>query len=92
MVQLTDRLVRLLDEHAARKGLSRSALIRAAVEEFLKKDEEADLGRRIVAGYERIPPATPDEWGDLSEVTDRATVDVLHRLDAEERAAGHDKW
>jgi len=25
-------------------------------------------------------------------MTDRATADVLHRLDAEERAAGHDPW
>lgn len=92
MVQLTDRLLRLLDEHATRKGLSRSALIRTAIEEFLRKDEEAVLGRQIVAGYKRVPPVTPDEWGELSEVTDRATVDVLHRLDAEERAAGHEQW
>jgi Arc/MetJ-type ribon-helix-helix transcriptional regulator len=92
MVQLTDRLLHLLDEHAARKGVSRSALIRAAIEEFLRKDEEAVVGRRIVAGYKRIPPATPDEWGELSEVTDGATVDALHRLDAEERAAGHEQW
>ena len=92
MVQLTDRLLHLLDEHAARKGVSRSALIRTAIEEFLRTDEEAVVGRRIVAGYKRIPPVTPDEWGELSEVTDGATVDVLHRLDAEERAAGHDQW
>ena len=92
MVQLTDRLVRLLDRVAARRGVSRSALIRTAVEQFLEKDEEAAVGRQIVAGYERIPPATPDEWGDLSELTDRATADLLHRLDAEEGAAGHDPW
>lgn len=92
MVQLTDRLLHLLDQHAARKGLSRSALIRMAIEEFLKKDEEAIVGRQIVEGYKRIPPATLDEWGGLPEVIDRATVDVLHRLDAEERSAGHDRW
>jgi len=92
MVQLTDRLVRLLDDAAARRGVSRSALIRTAVERFLEKDEEAALGRQIAAGYERIPPGTPDEWGDLSEITDRATADLLYRLDAEERAAGHDRW
>jgi len=92
MVQLTDRLVRLLDDAAARRGVSRSALIRTAVERFLEKDEEAALGRRIAAGYERIPPGTPDEWGDSTEITDRATTDLLHRLDAEERAAGHKPW
>jgi Arc/MetJ-type ribon-helix-helix transcriptional regulator len=92
MVQLTDRLVRLLDRVAARRGVSRSALIRTAVEQFLEKDEEAAVGRQIVAGYERIPPATPDEWGDLSDMGDEATADLLHRLDAEERAAGHEPW
>jgi predicted DNA-binding protein len=92
MVQLTDRLVRMLDKMAARKGISRSALIRDAIEQFLEKDEEALVGRRIIAGYERIPPAAPDEWGGLSEVTDSAADDLLHRLDAEERAAGHEPW
>jgi Arc/MetJ-type ribon-helix-helix transcriptional regulator len=92
MVQLTDRLVRLLDDLAARQGVSRSALIRTAVEQFLEKDEGAALGRQIADGYERIPPGTPDEWGDLSDITDRATADLLHRLDAEERAAGHEPW
>lgn len=92
MVQLTDRLLQLLDRHAARRGISRSALIRTALEEFLRNDQESAVGREIVDGYKRIPPVTPDEWGDLSEVTDHATVDVLHRLDAEERAEGHKPW
>jgi hypothetical protein len=92
MVQLTDRLLRLLDRHAARRGVSRSALIRSALEEYLRKDEEATMGERIVEGYRRIPPITPDEWGDLGELTDNATVDVLHRLDAEEGASGHEQW
>lgn len=82
----------MLDQHAARKGVSRSSLIRTAIEEFLRKDEEAVVGSQIIAGYKRIPPATPDEWGELSEVTDRATADVLNRLDAEERTAGHGQW
>ena len=92
MVQLTDRLVRLLDGHAAARGVSRSALIRAILEEFLSDDREALIDRALVQGYTRIPPATPDEWGDIEELTDNATVDVLHRLDAEERAGGHEPW
>ncbi len=92
MVQLTDRLLHLLDVQAARKGISRSALIRTAVEEFLRKDQESIVGREIVEGYIRIPPATPDEWGDLAQITDHATVDVLHRLDAEERVEAHKPW
>ena len=92
MVQLTDRLLHLLDRHAARRGISRSALIRTAVEEFLKRDHESVVGQEIVEGYNRIPPVTPDEWGDLAQITDNATVDLLHRLDAEEHAQGHEPW
>lgn len=93
MVQLNDRLLRLLDRRAARRGVSRSALIRSALEEFLSEDEEAAIGEQIAEGYRRIPPVTPDEWGDLQELTDNATVDVLHRLDAEESASGHEqRW
>ncbi len=92
MVQLNDRLLRLLDRHAARKGISRSALIRSALEDFLRADKEAMVGDEIVEGYKRIPPASPDEWGDLEQLTDNAAADVLHRLDAEESAAGHEQW
>jgi predicted transcriptional regulator len=41
MVQLTDELVERLDREAARRGVSRSALIRSALEEFLRHDHEA---------------------------------------------------
>ncbi|CAN5546123.1 hypothetical protein BH24ACT26_BH24ACT26_07230 [soil metagenome] len=92
MVQLNDRLLHLLDRHAARRGISRSALIRTALEDFLRKDQEAMVGDQIVEGYKRIPPASPDEWGDLEQLTDNAAVDVLHRLDAEESAEGHEQW
>jgi len=92
MVQLSEELVDLLDRKAARNRVSRSALIRRVLEEFLAGDREAAIGRRIVEGYERIPPATPDAWGDLAAVTDVAAVDLLHRLDAEEREAGHRPW
>jgi predicted transcriptional regulator len=92
MVQLTDRLLQLLDRQAARRGISRSALIRTALEDFLSKDRELAVGEQIVEGYKRIPPATPDEWGNLAQTTDQATVDVLHRLDAEEGIEGHAPW
>ncbi|MBA3423787.1 MAG: ribbon-helix-helix protein, CopG family [Rubrobacter sp.] len=92
MVQLNDRLLDLLDRHAARRGISRSALIRMALEDFLRSDQEALVGDQIVEGYRRIPPASPEEWGGLEQLTDNAAVDVLHRLDAEEIAAGHEQW
>jgi len=88
MVQLSDELVRLLDEEAARRGLSRSALIREAVEAHLA----SSVGHAVADGYRRIPPATPDEWGAPGDVADASARELLHRLDAEERAAGAEPW
>ena len=92
MVQLSDDLVSALTTEAQRRGLSRSALIRRVLQEYLEGQAEASIGRRIAEGYRRVPPATPDEWGDLSRMTDQATRDLLARLDAEERAAVLPPW
>ncbi len=92
MVQLSDELLAVLDEEAQRRGISRSALIRSALEDHLRAETQALVSRRIVEGYERVPPGTPDEWGETAAVADQATADLLHRLDAEERAGGHDPW
>jgi len=64
LVQLTDELITLLDEHAARTGRSRSAIIRAAVEQHLADEIEAAIDAAIVEGYRRIPQE-PDPWADL---------------------------
>lgn len=92
MVQLTDRLVHDLDELARRRGESRSALIRQAVAEFIKADAQTRIGTQIVAGYRRIPAATPDEWGDLARHADAATAELARQLDAEERREGNPSW
>jgi predicted transcriptional regulator len=92
MVQLNDDLVRGLSEEARRRGLSRSALIRVVLQEYLDGQAERSIGREIAEGYTRMPPATPDEWGDLTRMTDQATADLLVRLDAEEQAEGHAPW
>lgn len=92
MVQLTDQLRSMLDDTADRRGVSRSALIRQILEEFLRSSGEAAVSRSIVEGYRRVPPSTPDEWGDPTELTDRTALDLLQRLDAEERRDGHDPW
>lgn len=63
LVQLDDRLVSLLDQRASREGLSRSALVRMALEAFLGEDLEAEVDRAIVAGYRAMPP--PEPSGDL---------------------------
>lgn len=92
MVQLTDELVELLDQEAARRGMSRSALIREILNERLAEAAEAAVARSIVSGYTRVPQATPDEWGALDAQADRSAAEVARRLDVEERAAGHEPW
>ena len=83
MVQLTDDLIELLDAEAERRGVSRSAVIREAVTTHLAAAREAQLDEAIVAGYLRIPPGTPDAWGDLNAQADLATNEVAQRLDTE---------
>ncbi len=63
LVQLTEDLLALLDERAARSGRSRSELIRQAIERYLHEDLEAEIDRRIVDGYRRIPPDDVDYTG-----------------------------
>ena len=60
LVQLTEDLLRRLDERAAREGRSRSALIRDAIKAYLHDEERDRITREIIEGYERIPP-TEDE-------------------------------
>lgn len=92
MVQLSDELLQMVDRRAATVGLSRSALIRIALEQFLARDRERALTRAIVDGYRRLPPGTADEWGEMSKMSDQAATDVARRLDAEERGEGHEPW
>ena len=60
LVQLTEDLLRRLDERGAREGRSRSALIRDAIEAYLYDEEKARIDREIVEGYERIPPTNEE--------------------------------
>jgi metal-responsive CopG/Arc/MetJ family transcriptional regulator len=63
LVQFTEDLLARLDEHAARLKRSRSELIREAVEAQLDESVEAEIDRRIVEGYTRVPPQQ-DQWAD----------------------------
>jgi len=66
LVQLTDELVALLDERAARRGVSRSELIRRAIEAYVAGDEDAAIDAAIVDGYTRIPPPEHDPWAEAA--------------------------
>jgi len=73
LVQLTDELLRRLDERAAREGRSRSALIRDAIEEYMYDEAKARIDREIIEGYERIP--TTDEEMVWAEANAREMVE-----------------
>jgi predicted DNA-binding protein len=92
MVQLSEELIESLDALAARRAMSRSALIREFVAEGLQQSTATAIGERIAEGYRRIPQGCPDEWGDPAAAGDIATGELLVRLDVEERDAGHDSW
>lgn len=92
LVQLSDSLLAALDQRAASRGVSRSQVIREAVEAYLASDHDAEVSRRIIEGYERIPQATPDEWGDPEAWAAAAAHDLHRRVDAEERLEGHPPW
>jgi len=66
LVQLSDELLALLDERAARTGRSRSELIRAAIERELSADADAAIDAAIVECYRRIPPPEHEVWAEAS--------------------------
>ncbi len=66
LVQLSDELLALLDERAAKSGRSRSEIIRSAIERELAADLEAAIDQAIVDGYTRIPPPEHDPWAEAS--------------------------
>jgi hypothetical protein len=88
MVQLNEDLVHALDQEASRRAVSRSALIRELLQEALAATTEASITAAIVDGYRRVPPGTPDSWGDLPAEADRQTRETHERLAAEEAGAG----
>ncbi len=67
LVQLDDALVALLDERAAIARVSRSRLIREAIEAYLAADREAAIDAAIVEGYRRIP-AEDDPWAQAAAI------------------------
>jgi metal-responsive CopG/Arc/MetJ family transcriptional regulator len=66
LVQLNDELLAQLDELAARLNVSRSQLIRDAIEQYLHDEREAEIDREIVEGYTRIPPSEHDPWAEAA--------------------------
>lgn len=83
LVQLSDELIDLLDGVAARRGISRSALIREAIESHLHDERETEIDRQIVEAYTRMPQTEEEiEWAELG------LTEMLQRMDEEEERAG----
>ena len=85
LVQLSDELVASLDLRARNRAISRSQLIREAVEQFVANDLEAERERAYVESYTRVPQE--DDPG-----TDIATILTSRDMDEEEREAGFESW
>lgn len=95
MVQLTDELIEALDARASREGVSRSHLIRRAIEELLAADRSAAIDRRIVEGYTRMPQGgrfDADEWGDVDRLMQALTAEQTRQQAAEDRQAERGPW
>jgi metal-responsive CopG/Arc/MetJ family transcriptional regulator len=60
LVQLDDQLLAHLDQRAAELGVSRSKLVREAIEMYLAATIDAEIDAAIVAGYTRQPPPDLD--------------------------------
>ena len=62
LVQLNQDLLAALDQHAAERGVSRSQLIREAIEAYLTEALDAAIDRKIVQAYQRKPQAEDPAW------------------------------
>lgn len=85
LVQLSDKLLTHLDRQAQRRRVSRSQVIREAIEQYTYDEAEAEIDRQIVEAYTRLPQED-DPFSDL------LTQENMRALDEEERAAGHEPW
>jgi Arc/MetJ-type ribon-helix-helix transcriptional regulator len=81
MVQLSEDQITRLDVEAARKGVSRSSVVRAAVDGSLKSRFDQAIADQYAQAY---PDGTfgVDEWGSLDE---------WHAAAAKSRAQSHPK-
>lgn len=84
-MQLSDELVLELDRRARSRAVSRSQLIREAVERFVAADALAEAERAYVESYTRFPQED-DPGADISAIL------AGKAMDEEEREAGLEPW
>lgn len=84
MVQLNEELIELLDFRAQHDGVSRSHVIRVAIEAYLGDDRERNIDRLLIDGYRRIPQDSGEDEGDLAAFSNAAAAAALRAVQAEE--------
>ena len=85
LVQLSDALVTILDREARRRRISRSELIREAIEQHTAIADELEADRRYVESYTRFPQE-PDPGAIASAIAG------ARAMDEDEREAGLEPW
>lgn len=84
MVQLNEELLELLDFRAQHDGVSRSHVIRVAIEAYLGEDRERRLDRLIIEGYRRMPQDSGEDERDLAAFSTAAATAAIRAVQAEE--------
>jgi predicted transcriptional regulator len=74
-IRVDDDVARSLDSLVPDRFPNRTEAIRTALEEFLDRQRRIEIGRRIVAGYERIPA------GEVSDVAAYSAKRTAEQLD-----------
>lgn len=80
-VRVPDPLVEALDT-LAEGTLTRSDVVRVALEQYVQREERRKIDEALVRGYTEHPPGGIDEWGDLDAQTARAGREAAAALDA----------
>jgi predicted transcriptional regulator len=95
MVQLNKALLEELDRRASLDGVSRSQVIRNAIEAYLAGDRATAIDQLIIEGYRRMPQGgqfDADEWGNLGTMMATMSAEQMKQLNEEEREAGFEPW
>ena len=75
LVQLSDELLKKLDELGRQTGQSRSAMVRDAVESYMARESKTEKDRRSLEGYKRIPDAVDKDLTSLAEWSLKRSLD-----------------
>ena len=69
LIHLDPEQISALDDLGESLDMSRSALVRKAIGDMLKRVHQPESD---AIAYERVPLDTPDEWGNLADWLDAA--------------------